>query len=165
MPGIEVSAHDHHLVLLVRPGNFRDGVVRGSSLGISAIDDVELEFDRRAVAENSCDSSVVLVSYDDRRDGLGDVKGSVVERDDLPVFPAGIVHADDRAVINKKLIDPGLELPGRDCARPWSLLAPSASPALACTGVAGIVPGLHVFIGVSLCGGREVHGYKPRRTD
>src|SRR5262245_12094545 len=157
-----MPAQHHHFVLLIRPRNLGDGVVGGSPFGVGAIDDVEFEVDRGAIGQDSSDSSVVFVSDHDRWDGFSKVKRSVVERDDLTVFAAGVVHANDRAVINEKLIDLGLQLSGWDCAWPWSLLTPSAaappSPALSRVRVVWIVTSLHVVIGVALGGRCEVHG-------
>ena len=77
----------------------------GSPFRIGAIDDVELELDRRAVGEDARDAAVVLVAHDDGRHRLGRGRRSVVERDDLAVLAARVVDANERAVVDEELVD------------------------------------------------------------
>ena len=66
MPRIEVPAEHDDFVGLVGARNFRDDVVARPSLGMGAIDDVELELDGAAVGEQAPDAAVVLVAHHDR---------------------------------------------------------------------------------------------------
>src|SRR5206468_4354727 len=165
MPGVEVSPEHDHLVLLVASRNLGNGVVGGSTLGIRTIDDVELEFDRSAVLEDARDAAVVLVPHDHGGHGFVRIVGRVVERDNLPVFAAGIIDANQCALFDEELIDFRPELTRGNGAGLWRLLPASATlpaAALPRAGIVRIVSGLHVLVGAALRRRREAYRNKPR---
>ena len=74
--------------------------------GIGPVDDVHLELARRGPpAMQAPQPAVVLVAHHDGRHRLGDVEGAVVERANLPVVAARVVHAADGAGGHEEPID------------------------------------------------------------
>ncbi len=110
MPRIEVPAEHDHFVRFVAARNFRHDVVAGASLGMGAIDDVELELNGAAVGDEAPDAAVVLVPHHDGRRRLGHVVAGIVERADLAVVASRIVDADNGAAVDEKLVELLLQL-------------------------------------------------------
>ena len=105
MPRIEVPAEHHDFVRLVGARDFGDGVVRRLAVRIDAVQDVELERDRRAVSQNARDPAVVFVAQDDRRQGLRQVVRRAAERADLAVFaPASLTRSSAPLATRNSLI-------------------------------------------------------------
>src|SRR5262249_41179551 len=105
VPRIEMSPKHYHFVFLIRPGNLRDGVVRGLSFRVPAINDVELEFHRSAVGKNASDSSVIFVAHHHSRQRLSSIEGSIVESADLTMLTPRIVDSDQCAACDEELIE------------------------------------------------------------
>ena len=105
MPGIVVAAEHDDFVFFVRARNFADGVVRGCTLRIFLVLDVDAQGDRHAVVHDPGNAAVVVVAHHERRHGASPVVSAVLLGDDDAVRAAGVVHANECAVVHQELID------------------------------------------------------------
>ena len=110
VPRIEVPAQHHDLIAFVSSGNLGDRVVRGVTVRIGGVGDVELERDRRAIGKNARQTAVVFIAHHDRGNHFRDVIRRIVEGRDLAEFPSGIVDAQCGAVRQQKLVDAPIDL-------------------------------------------------------
>jgi hypothetical protein len=170
-PAITTSA------ALSLPADLGDGVVRRAGR-VALIDDRRLELDRRAVGEDAGDAAVVLVAHHDGGDGLGDVVGPVVERDDLAVRATRVVDPEGRLVQDEERVDLVGDLARREPAGIGRLLPASAAAAAAASasslvegrarGIAGrilVVAAAHLVVGQSSGGRCEAHRHEDRLAD
>src|SRR6267142_4682840 len=106
------SQHDH-FVGLVGSGNFRDRIVGSFTLGVVAVDYVELQRNLSGICQKSRDAAKIFITHDHRRDYFIDVKSAIVESPYLTVFAACVVDAHQSAISFEKLVELFINLPVR----------------------------------------------------
>ncbi len=158
MPRIEMAAQHDHFIRLVRPRDFRHGIVACLALRVGVIEDVELQLDVFAIRQQALDASEVVIAHDHRRYALGHIVGGVRLRHDNPL-PRAASFTRTTAPASSSIWSICLPISrasmrlGSCSPRPAARAAKAAASAI---GIVGVVLRLHAIVRRPLLGLIEI---------